>query len=89
YVQVIETGNPIDDKVKLMYKGKEYFFLVGAFKIGEGLGLSGKEFTENISNLNELGTTLSLVDIVNRKSNGWVKELDKHSCVQPHEEKTH
>ncbi len=54
YLEVIETGIPIDDKVSLNLREKDYFFLARAFKVGEGLGLVGIDITENMSAMREL-----------------------------------
>ena len=59
YSDVIKTGDPIDDQLKLIFKEKDFCFSARAFKVGENLGLVGIHITKNGTARKQLTLTRS------------------------------
>lgn len=89
YLEVIETGNPIDDKVRLNLREKDYTFLARAFKVDDGLGLAGIDITGNLSEVNELQNIRSQLKSVCKNLKDYNEELETLSYVSAHELNAH
>lgn len=89
YLEVIRTGIPIEDEIKLKIKSEDYYFFAKAFKVGEGLGLAGMDITAHVATINELKQTQFQLKTANKDLHNINEELEELSYLSAHNLKAH
>ena len=89
YLEVIKTGNSIEDEIRIKLNSKDYYFFVKAFKAGEGLGLTGLDITSHVCMLKELQQTKSELKSANQNLKDRTEELEEFSYISSHDLKGH
>lgn len=86
YKRVIETGEPISlDEISFYTDDKTFVFIVRAFKVGEGLGVTTLDITNLITTIDKLKATQNNLQIVNKNLKLKNKELEEFSYVAAHD----
>ncbi|MDO6490737.1 MAG: ATP-binding protein [Cellulophaga sp.] len=86
YKKVIETGVPISlDEISFYTDDKTFVFIVRAFKVGEGLGVTTLDVTNLIATIDKLKATQNNLEKVNKNLKQKNKELEEFSYVAAHD----
>lgn len=86
YLNVLKTGIPINiDRVELKIKGKLFYFLIKAFKVGSGLGLAGLNTTNLMNTIDDLKFAQYEAEIANMNYKERNEELEEFSYVAAHD----
>tara|TARA_R110000868_G_scaffold281257_1_gene541639 strand:- start:4009 stop:5100 length:1092 start_codon:yes stop_codon:yes gene_type:complete len=86
YKQVIETGKPIGFDELIFHTDKGIFkFVIRAFKIGEGLGVTTLDVTSLLSSIEKLKLAQSNLQELNSNLQRKNQELEEFSYVAAHD----
>ena len=86
YKKVIETGKPISiDEISFFTDNKTFKFMVRAFKIGEGLGITTLDISNLMSTIDKLKATQNNLESVNNNLKIKNQELEEFSYVAAHD----
>lgn len=86
YKKVIETGNPIGfDEVSFHNDKGVFKFIVRAFKIGDGLGITTLDVSDLMKTIDKLKTTQDNLEKVNENLKLNNQELEELSYVTAHD----
>ncbi|QWX82703.1 PAS domain-containing protein [Cellulophaga sp. HaHaR_3_176] len=86
YQKVIETGEPIGLDEVFIHTDKGIFkFIIRAFKIGEGLGITTLDVTNLMNSIEQLKSTQTNLEKVNKNLKQKNQELEEFSYVAAHD----
>lgn len=86
YKRIIKTGEPIGlDEISFYKDSATFIFIVKAFKIGEGLGVTILDITSLRSTIDKLKETQNNLQIANKNLKLKNKELEEFSYVAAHD----
>lgn len=86
YQKVIETGESISlDEVSFYTETKTFKFIIRAFKIGDGLGITTLDVSSLMSSIEQLKATQNSLEAVNENLKSKNQELEEFSYVAAHD----